>query len=189
MMLKKILIQLLVPFVAVTAYAQDTTINKAPKTEIEKFSLKVGSILKKEFINLYSYTDKGSSSNGVLKVQVEIITDAASAESFRGLVFSTGSSITFADKHPGFIDEKEVPNLIKFLDFLETLEGVAPNNYTEYNYNFEDLEGFSYYQPTAKNDKWIYGFQTDQYYSESIIRMKIENIQELKNKIKNYFKL
>ena len=163
------------------SFSQDSTFKEIPKTKVEQFNLKVGSVLKKEFIDLYDYNDKSFFSTGTLKVEVEIISDAASGEGIRGLRFS--------NEHIGFIDEQEIPNLIKFLDFLQTLDGTVPNNYTEYDYNFKDLNGFACYQTISKNLKWIYGFQTNKYYSGSSVNMKIENINDLKSKIKSYFKI
>src|SRR5205809_1190595 len=110
MMLKKILLQLLFLFIAAITYAQDTAINEIPKTQIEKFSLRAGSILKKEWIDVFSCTDKSFFSSGSLKVQAETITDAASGESIRGLVFTAtdaGVSYYSLNRHAGFIDENE----------------------------------------------------------------------------------
>jgi hypothetical protein len=177
--MRSILFTFLSIFSSITLFAQDSSKPHEPKTQLEKVNLEIGTIIKREFIDLYTYTDKSFFSLGSITVEVLKVTDAATNNEFSGLIFTK-------DSHTGYVDADEVGNLLKFFDYIETLETSSPAHYTEYEYNCKDLRVFAYYGKVLnKKPAWHYGIKVDQYYSESSIEIKLENMKELKEKIKN----
>lgn len=170
------------------AQSTDSTKKVIPNTEIEKIHSAIGKILRKEYIELFKPNTKGSwltTSN--FEVKILKVTDATKNIELNGLRFEKLDYITkySSTTHYAYIDSDEIPSLIKFLDFLETLENKTETNYTEYIYNSKDLQLFGYYVPSTTNRKanWVYGIQVDKYYTGSRANLSLKTIGELKSAI------
>ncbi len=149
-----------------------------PKTEIGKFDVKIGTIIKKEFVNLYTYEPKGFISKfSPMKAEALNITDAASGIMISGLRIS--------NSYAAFVDVDEIHGLLKFIEFLEKNESEKPENYTEYEYNFKDFEVAAYYSNDLfkKNPPiWHYIIKTS-FYSASRSEVELKTLTELKDAI------
>jgi len=75
--------------------------------------------------------------------------------------------------------------LLKFIEFLKTNEGEKPENYTEYSYQFRDLQVFAYYSKDNKksNAFWHYGITTNRYSSYDSSGLELQTLIELKVEI------
>lgn len=67
--------------------------------------------------------------------QVLILKDVATGQTFRGWDFLK----VILSLWLGFVDEDQIPDLLKFLDFLETVDTEIPQNHAEYRYLGNDV--------------------------------------------------
>ncbi|MBK8309573.1 MAG: hypothetical protein IPL04_00515 [Chitinophagaceae bacterium] len=154
-------------------------------TELGKVELRVGSIIKKEFIEVYKNSPKGLfTTYGEIQVQIVNITDASTNITLSGLKFST--PIVFS-KLSSFIDLEEVPGLLQFIDFLNKNEIEKPENYTEYIFNSKDFQLYTYFSEDPGNKKnlpyWHYGVKYEKYYSSSNNRIELKVLNEIKEAV------
>ena len=156
---------------------KDTTTTQ-PKTEIGRVDLKIGTIIKKESIDIFSYEPKGLFSTlGPIKAEILNITDA--------LTGITVSGLRLSNSYSAFVDVDEIPGLLKYIEFLIKNESEKPENYTEYNYNFRDLKVYAYYSKDIykkSGPSWHYGIKTD-IYSGSHSGAELKTLIELKDAI------
>ncbi len=124
--MKKSVVLLVVICLAVAAYAQEK-----PKTKLEEFSLTSGTLKQKEFIPL------GKQRSG-MTFEVLKITDLNSNMTISGLrVEAVEQRVSgYSETHTAFLDDDEVPNLVKALDFMigksKEWDGAKPTVYTEF---------------------------------------------------------
>lgn len=125
------------------AKAQDTnSIIPKPKTEIQKLGLKFGSIIKRQYFDLYQ---TGWNGNSRLKFEIINISDASTKISLWGLIANIEvSDARRNENYSVYIDEDELPSIIKFIEFLEMNDSIKPKTYTEYIYNFKDFQIWGY---------------------------------------------
>ena len=123
--------------------SQDTTsLVPKPKTEIQRLELKFGSIIKRQYYDLYQ---TGWNGNSRLKFEILNITDASTNRSLWGLIAKIEvSDARRTDFYSVYIDEDELPSITKFIEFLETNDSINPKIYTEYIYNFKDFQIWGY---------------------------------------------
>lgn len=182
-------------FSGITQTTNDSTKRDLPNTEIEKFHLSVGKILRKEYINLYKSITKGWETSTDFEVKILKVTDATKNIELNGLRFEKLDNRSFSTFHYAYIDSDEIPSLLKFLEFLESLENKSETNYTEYIYNSKDLQFFGYFQPVTTSNKkatWVFGIQVDKYYRGSRATLSLKTIGDLKSVIQqnmNHFKV
>lgn len=166
-----------------SATAQDS-LRKNPNTALEKAQIKVGAIIKKEFLDLYSDKRKGlGGSITNWSVQILNITDASSGEQFSGLYFEKPDEYS---TRTGFIDGDEIPGLLKFVDYLEKTQTEHPQNYTEYTFNSNDIQVYAYYALEAYSKKrlgWNYGIKIDKYFSNSSLSVDLKTLTDLRDNI------
>jgi hypothetical protein len=182
-------------FLSVKSFCQDSTI-KQPSTQIERANLKIGSVIRKEFIDLYKYTSKGIFVAGDFTTQVLKIKDAASGIETSGIIvraYVPGSSYTSGKTYSAYIDADEVAALVKFLELCENLKDKTETNYTEYIFNSRDLQFFAYYSENSKKKQfeWHFGMEVDKYYKDSRVDIDIKTMTEFKTAVlnnMNYFK-
>jgi hypothetical protein len=186
--------------VSFSTYSQstDTTFKKQPNTNLEKVNMKVGTIIRKEFIDLYNYEAKGLFNSANLKAKVLKMRDALTGSEIAGIILSTldvgsGSKYSAGKTYNAYVDAEEIPALIKYLEFIESLKDKTETNYTEYLFNSKDLQLFAYYsQGLNKKWGWHYGIEIDKYYSGSRVDLNLETLMELKNALSKsgeYFKV
>lgn len=161
---------------------QDSTFRK-PNTEIEKVVIKIGTVIKKEFINVYTNTPKGIFTDyGNVEVKILNLTDASSKITISGLSISNSSG------YSSFIDLDEIPGLLKFIELLNKIDSEKPENYTEYIFNSKDLQIYAYFSSDTYKKAplyWHYGIKIDKYYSRSGSRVELKVLNEIREAIIN----
>lgn len=178
--MKKTIACLLI-FTSLLSFSQDTL--RGPNTELGKVVIKIGTVIKKEFIDLYSYNPKGFFTKfSSIDVKILNITDASSKTTFSGL------SISISNKtYSSFIDLEEIPGLLKFIELLNKIAPDTPVNYTEYIFNSKDLEIYTYFSGDLMNKKtapyWHYGIKIDKYFSDSDGSIELKFLNELRDAI------
>lgn len=139
------------------------------KSKLENFSLKTGSLIKKEFIDIGT----------VAKVEVRVlkITDLVANTSITGIKLQTTVYKSYgSDTKACFLDSDEIDGLLKSGNMLlGTLSGPA-DNYTEYIFSSRD--GFQAGAYQAKRE-WKYFLQMDRYDSGSSVWLEKEDFQKL----------
>jgi hypothetical protein len=168
---------------------QDSSFTKKPNTNLEKFNLKTGSIIRKEFIEIYKHDPKGWLTIPDITAKVLKLKDGASSIEISGIIISTfdlGSKYSSGRTYTAYIDADEIPSMLKFFEFIESLKDKTETNYTEYIFNSRDLQLFAYYsQGSNKKWEWHYGIETNKYYSGSRVNMDLKAVLDLKNSIQS----
>lgn len=86
--MKKILFFLLL-VTSELALCQDSLSYKAPKTELERVQIKIGAVIKKEFIKVFNYSPRNIFKGGNFEVNILNLTDASTGLIISGLSVST----------------------------------------------------------------------------------------------------
>jgi hypothetical protein len=174
------------------AFCQDSLSIKTPNTELERVQVKIGAVLKKEFIEVFTYKPKGLFSSDNFDVNILNLTDASTGFIVSGLAISTvdlGTSYQSVETYSSFIDLDEIPGLLRFIDLLEKQQSDKPVNYTEYVFNSKDLQLYSYYntKPIGKKQQpgWTYVLKADRYYSRSAVSVDLKIFIDLRDAIIN----
>jgi hypothetical protein len=183
----KLLVIILLP---IYSFCQVDT--AAPKTKLERNAIKVGTIIKKNFIDVYEFDglhlkfaeqlDLGGNLN--LQCKALTIKDVASGIVTKGLYLSSYSS-DIKSSYTGYIDADEINGLIKFLDFLIANKDNEEPEGTEYIYTCSDVQFASF--NTKDKDKiiWNYLVRVDKWHrSYSQVNFRIKNIEELLQALK-----
>ena len=159
--------------------SQDSTSQNM--TKIGKVSISVGTVLKKEIIEIHTTTSsKGLIPEfGKIKTQIINIEDAASGEKISGIVFENRKS--------AYLDVEEIQGFLKFIEMLQKVDTEKPKYYTEYIYRSKDLTAYALYAllTYGKNSDttWHYFIETDSYSSESETKLELKSLQEIRNSI------
>jgi hypothetical protein len=188
-------IVILISFFSITAYCQDSA-SKQPNTLLEKANLQVGTIIRKEYIDLYKFEEKRFFNSGNFNSQILKITDAATGLKTSGVQITTvsaGGSYSPAGRYTAYIDADELSALVKFFELCEDLKDRVLANYTEFIFNSKDLQFFAYYGLNNKSKKWEwnFGLAVDKFYKGSRVDLDLKTFSDFKNALlnnMNYFK-
>ncbi len=162
----------------------------APRTKLEANAIKVGTIIKKKYDDLYEFKAKGFAlynlgGNGNLNCKILTLKDVASGATLKGLYLSTVYSGPLSQTYTGYIDADEINGLIKFLDFLNANKESQEEEGTEYQYTCNDVRFVAFNEKDKrKGIVWNYRVRVDKYYSGSSVGMTINDLNELAQKLK-----
>jgi len=176
-------------FSGIWAAAQDIDSNSV-NTKLEANAIKVGTIIKKQYKDVWEYSPKGAvilamynigTNNLALKTLT--IKDVASGLITKGLYLSTYSTDA-RNTYVGYIDVDELPGLIKFLDFLVANKQNVEDEGTEYIYTCNDVQFAAYNTIIKKELQWTYQVKVDRYRSYSTVGLQIKNVEEMLQRLK-----
>ncbi len=184
--MKTLLIALLFPIIT---FSQDDS--TSPRTKLEKNAIKIGTIIKKNYSEVYEFTTKGMgimASYGLggnlnLTCKALTIKDVASGIITKGLYLSTYSTDA-KSTYTGYIDAEEISGLLKFLEFLVANEDNEEEEGTEYLYTCNDVQFASFNSKEKNKLQWNYLVRVDRYRSYSRVNLGIKNIEELLQALK-----
>jgi len=140
------------------------------KSKIENFSLKTGSLIKKDFLEIG--TVKG------VEVQIVILSDILANTKLSGikLMASVYKSYGSSDKSC-FLDVDEVEAFVKSGKYLSESLNEKADNYIEYQFTSRD--GFQAGAYSDKKDSWKYYLKLEKYDSDSYVFMNKDDFQKL----------
>lgn len=140
------------------------------KSKIEAFSLKTGSLIKKEFINL-------GKAKGV-EVSKLIITDISTNTSITGVKLEAYVTKTYGgDNKSCFLDADEIEAFLKSGKYLAKLAPSDSGNYIELQFTSRD--GFQAGAFFEKKGDWRYFLKLERYDSDSYVFLEKTDFQKL----------
>jgi hypothetical protein len=184
-------------FQTVFCFAQEQADTEAEiskgKTKLSGIASREGVIIAKKFEDIGAFTSKGLfyPGTGNLLVQFVTLSDAATNESRGGYLFSTNYvNGTYLQSFTSFVDIEELPDLVKFLDFIDT-KITSPQKDIEYWFNSLDLSIAVYYQSATgkRAEKWSYLVRVERGFQRSTFNFNsAESFLEFSNKIRSDYR-
>lgn len=142
----------------------------AEKSKIETFSLKTGSLIKKELVTV------GTTKR--VEVSKLIITDITTNTSISGIKLETYVDKTYGGSTKScFLDTDEIEAFLKAAKYLAELAPSTSGNYTELQFTSRD--GFQAGAYFDKKKSWKYFLKLERYDNESFVLMEKEDFQKL----------
>ena len=169
--MKYLFITLLI-LLSLNSVAQIKKTDDAPKSQLEVFSERAGSMIKKE------YFDVGKVNH--ITFQVLKLTDILTNTTVVGLRMEGQSSGTYSTTKAAFIDADEVDGLIKALNYVNTtvLNHTPPENDIEYN--FHTRSGFAAGIFNYRN-KWMGYLKLVRFDNDSQFDFTSEDFEKVKD--------
>lgn len=174
--MKQFLISLF--FVPLISFSQTTEKkNDQTKSKLEVFSLKTGSLIKKEFIDI----------GEVKKVEIKnlIITDLLTKTEVKGIKMETSVYKSYGSTTKScFLDADEIDGFIKSGKLLlQELATSKTDNYTEYQFTSRD--GFQSGAYISDKKEWKYFLKLDEYDSDSYVWLSKDDFEKMMNAIES----
>lgn len=168
-----ILLSLLICYYSLSAQTAQQK-SESEKSKIETFSLKTGSLFKKEF------KDVGEVKR--VKIQSLKITDMLSKNGVSGIKLETSVSKSYGSTEKScFLDIDEIDAFVKSGKLLiETLANGSPTDYTEFQ--FTSRGGFQAGAFSSKSD-WSYFMKLEKYDSDSYVFLSKDDFSKIINTI------
>ena len=159
---------------SLNSFAQVKKSDDAPKSQLETFSERAGSMIKKEFV------DVGKVNR--VKFQVLKLTDILTNATVVGIRMEGQSTGTYSISKAAFIDSDEVDGLIKALNYVNTtvLNTTPPDNDVEYN--FHARSGFAAGVFNYRN-KWMGYLKLQRFDTDSQFDFSSEDFAKVKDLI------
>lgn len=163
---------LLAVVISTSGHAQSAREVKEPaeKSKIETFSLKTGSLIKKEFTTIGS----------VKRIEVKklVLTDILSNSTLSGVKMETAISKTYGTSTTScFLDSDEVDAFIKSGKYLLSPPANTANNYVELQ--FTSRGGFQAGAYLDKAGSWKYFIKLERFDSDSYVFLDRDDFERL----------
>jgi hypothetical protein len=168
--MKRIIIFSLLLFSTLSSLAQIKKVDDSPKSKLEAFSEKAGSLIKKEFITVGRVNNR-------FAIQILKLTDILNNTTVVGLRFEGEGTNTYSSTKVAFLDSDEVDGLIKSLTYINTsVLNTAPPD-VDVEYNFHARSGFSSGVFNYHN-KWMGYMKLVNYDSDSQFTFSVEDFHK-----------
>ncbi|MFN8291603.1 MAG: hypothetical protein U0U70_15205 [Chitinophagaceae bacterium] len=156
-------------FVSSITICQTKPADKTEKSKLETFTLKTGSLIKKEFLPV--------GSAGKVEVSVLKLSDLVANTTISGIRFETSVQRSYGSSSKYcFLDSDEIDGLIKSGNLLLSSLNQPAETYTEYQFTSRD--GFQAGAFLSKK-QWSYFLKLDKYDSDSNVWLEREDFQKL----------
>lgn len=166
--MKQVLI-LLMLFVFTSAYSQVKPPEKTEKSKLETFTLKTGSLIKKDFITI--------GTAGKVEVTVLKLSDLVASSNISGIKLETSIYKSYGSSTKScFLDSDEIDGLVKSGNLLLSTLNQSTDTYTEYVFTSRD--GFQAGAYQSKKE-WKYFLKLEKYDSDSNVWLEKQDFQKL----------
>lgn len=153
----------------------------APKSKLEAFSEKSGTMVKKDFLKIAELHS--------VSFEVLTITDLTTNETIQGLRISTSTSNgSYMTNYVAFLDKDEIDGFLKAIIYMSetVIKSDIPVNYVEYT--FTSKSGFKASVFNGKGvfsskQKWQSSFQLEEFLSNSAVMVPIDDLPKIKDAI------
>ena len=160
------------------------------KSKIEAFAIKRDAILKKQTDHIYDYQAnykifnfKGTYGTGNFSCDMVAVEDIATGVITKGLNLSTRTYT--ATTYSGYIDGKEVPELIKFFDYLATNHKYRQPEGTEYVFNCNDVRFTCFNTRDDRNQvAWLCKININTRFDKAVAYFDIHELNIFNEKLK-----